>query len=163
MVDSDRLNRWLTLGANIGVLVGIVLLLIELDQNSDLLRAQIHQARADTHVGHRLNDVESEKWAAISMKLAENGYPKDVTSVEVLTPEELFRFRNYKAARHTDLDNLFYQYQQGYLDEEYYRYRVVCAIRRNASYWQKFGTFRTNSRPSFRAEIERIMREVEWC
>lgn len=162
-MDSDKVNRWLTLTANIGVLLGIVLLSIELDQNSDLLRAQIHQARADTHVGHRLNDVESDKWAAINMKLAENGYPRDVTSVEVLTPEELFRFRNYKAARHTDLDNLFYQYQQGYLDEEYYRYRVVCAIRRNAPYWEKFGTFLTNSRPSFGAEIERIMREIEWC
>ena len=163
MLDSDRMNRWLTLGANIGVLVGIALLLIELDQNSDLLRAQIHQARSDTHVGHRLDDVESENLTAIRMKLAENGYPQDVTSVEVLTPEELFRFRDFKASRHTDLDNLHYQYQQGYLDEEYYQYRVVCAVRRNAPYWQKFGTFRTNSRPTFRAEIERIMRDVEWC
>jgi hypothetical protein len=163
MLDSDRLNRWLTLGANIGVLVGIALLLIELDQNSDLLRAQIHQARSDTHVGHRLDDVESEKWTAIRVKLAESGYPQDVTSVEVLTPEELIRFKDIKAARHTDLDNLHYQYQQGYLDEEYYQYRVVCAIRRNAPYWQKLGTFRTNSRPTFRAEIERIMRDVEWC
>ena len=163
MLESDRLNRWLTLGANIGVLIGIVLLLLELDQNSDLLRAQIHQARADTHVGQRLNEGESEKLTAIRMKLAKNGYSKDVTSVDVLTPEELFRFRQYIAARHTDLDNLFYQYQQGYLDEEYYQYRVVCAIRRNAPYWQKFGTFRTNSRPTFRAEIERIMRDVEWC
>ena len=163
MLESDRLNRWLTLGANIGVLVGIILLLIELDQNSDLLRAQVHQARADAHVGHRLSDVESEKLTAIRMKLVENGYPQDVTSVEALTSEELFRFRDYKAATHTDLDNLFYQYQQGYLDEEYYQYRVVCAIRRNTPYWQKFGTFRTNSRPTFRAEIERIMRDVEWC
>ena len=163
MLESDRLNRWLTLGANIGVLVGIILLLIELDQNSDLLRAQVHQARADAHVGHRLSDVESEKLTAIRMKLVENGYPQDVTSVEALTSEELFRFRDYKAATHTDLDNLFYQYQQGYLDEEYYQYRVVCAIRRNAPYWQKFGTFRTNSRPTFRAEIERIMHDEEWC
>ena len=162
-MKSARLNRWLTLGANIGVLIGIVLLLIELDQNSDLLKAQVHQARADAHVGHRLNDVESEKWTAIRMKLAENGYPRDVTSVEVLTPEELLRLRDHKAARHTDLDNLHYQYQQGYLDEEYYQYRVVCAIRRNAPYWQKFGTFRTNSRPTFRAEIERIMHDEEWC
>ena len=163
MLDSNRLTRWLTLVANIGVLVGIVLLLIELDQNSDLLKAQIHQARADAHVGHRLNDVYSDKWTVIGMKLAENGYPQDVTSIEALTPEELFRFGNYEAARHTDLDNLFYQYQQGYLDEEYYQFRVVCAIRRNAPYWQKLGTFRTNSRPTFRAEIERIVRDVEWC
>ena len=39
-MDSDRLNRWITLGANLGVLVGIVLLLIELDQNRDMMRAQ---------------------------------------------------------------------------------------------------------------------------
>ena len=39
-MDSDRLNRWLTLGANLGVLVGIVLLLVELDQNRDMMRAQ---------------------------------------------------------------------------------------------------------------------------
>jgi hypothetical protein len=162
-VDSDKINRWLTLGANIGVLIGIVLLLIELDQNSDLLRAQIHQARSDTHVGHRLNDVESVTLAAIRMKLQANGYPRNTASIDALTPEELFRFKDYKAARHTDLDNLHYQYQQGYLDEEYYRYRVVCAIRRNEPYWQKLGVFRTNVRPSFTAEIERIMHEVEWC
>jgi hypothetical protein len=35
----DRINQWLTLGANIGVVIGLILLLIELDQNSDLLRA----------------------------------------------------------------------------------------------------------------------------
>ncbi len=159
----NRINQWLTLGANIGVVIGLILLLIELDQNSDLLRAQIHQARSDTHVGHRLNDVESDKWTAIRMKLAENGYQRDVTSVDALTPEELFRFRDYIAARHTDLDNLYYQYQQGYLDEEYYRYRVSCAIRRRAPYWEKLHVFRTNVRPSFAAEIERIMQEVEWC
>ena len=162
-MDSDGINKWLTLGANIGVLIGIVLLLIEIDQNSDLLKAQIHQARADAHVGHRLNDVESDKWTAIRMKLQENGYQQDLSSIESLTPEELFRFRDYLAARHTDLDNLHYQYQQGYLDEEYYRYKVVCAIRRNGPYWEKLGIFRTNVRPSFAVEIKRIMDEVEWC
>ena len=39
-MDSVRLNRWLTLGANIGVLIGIMLLLVELDQNRDMMRAQ---------------------------------------------------------------------------------------------------------------------------
>ena len=162
-MNADSVNRWLTLSANIGVVIGLILLLIELDQNSDLLRAQIHQARSDTHVGHRLNDVESEKWTAIRMKLADNGYPQDETSIDALTPEELLRYGDYIAARHSDLDNLHYHYQQGYLDEEYYQYKVVCAIRRNEPYWKKLGVFRTNVRPSFTAEIERIMQEVDWC
>ncbi len=37
-MDSDRLNRWLTLGANVGVLVGIIFLAIQIRQNSDLAR-----------------------------------------------------------------------------------------------------------------------------
>ena len=39
-MDSERVNKWLTLGANIGVIVGIVFLALEIRQNSDLLRLQ---------------------------------------------------------------------------------------------------------------------------
>ena len=39
-MDSDRLNRWLTLIANTGVLVGIVFLAVELRQNNENLAAQ---------------------------------------------------------------------------------------------------------------------------
>lgn len=38
-MDAEKVNRWLTLGANLGVLVGIVLILTELNQNSELMRA----------------------------------------------------------------------------------------------------------------------------
>jgi hypothetical protein len=47
-MDSDRLNRWLTLGANLGVLVGIVFLAIEIRQNSDLARLQFSDERRST-------------------------------------------------------------------------------------------------------------------
>ncbi len=39
-MDADQLSRWLTLGANIGVIAGIVFLGLELRQNADLMRAQ---------------------------------------------------------------------------------------------------------------------------
>jgi hypothetical protein len=44
-MDSDRLNRWLSLGANIGVLVGIIFLAVEIRQNSDLARLQFADDR----------------------------------------------------------------------------------------------------------------------
>ena len=40
-MDMDRLNRWLTLLANIGILVGLILVGYEIRQNSALVRAQI--------------------------------------------------------------------------------------------------------------------------
>ena len=60
-MNADSVNKWLTLSTNIGVVIGLVLLLVELDQNADLVRAQIHQARSDAHVGHRLNDPMLEQ------------------------------------------------------------------------------------------------------
>ena len=44
-MDSDRLNRWLSLGANVGVLVGIIFLAAEIRQNSNLARLQFSDER----------------------------------------------------------------------------------------------------------------------
>jgi len=40
----DRLNRWITLGANVGILIGLILVVYEIRQNSALVRAQISAA-----------------------------------------------------------------------------------------------------------------------
>ena len=47
-MDSDRLNRWLTLAANTGVLVGIIFLAVEIRQNSELARMQLSDERSTT-------------------------------------------------------------------------------------------------------------------
>ena len=40
-MESNRLAQWLTIGANLGVLIGILLLIAELKQNQDMMRAEI--------------------------------------------------------------------------------------------------------------------------
>lgn len=40
MVERERLNWWLTLSANFAVLIGIALIIVELSQNRDSMRAQ---------------------------------------------------------------------------------------------------------------------------
>jgi hypothetical protein len=45
-VASAKITRWLTLGANLGVLIGIALVLVELDQNREMMRAQIRNELA---------------------------------------------------------------------------------------------------------------------
>ena len=39
-MDENKVNKWLTLGANFGVLIGIFFLAVELRQNNDIARAQ---------------------------------------------------------------------------------------------------------------------------
>lgn len=41
----ERTNRWLTLGANVGVLLGIIMLIVELRQNAALTRADMEQQK----------------------------------------------------------------------------------------------------------------------
>ena len=49
-MTADSLSRWLTFSANVGVVIGLVLLVAELNQNSELVRAQIHQEIGRAHV-----------------------------------------------------------------------------------------------------------------
>ena len=40
-MDSDRLDRWLSLAANLGLLAGLILVAVEINQSSDLARMQL--------------------------------------------------------------------------------------------------------------------------
>jgi hypothetical protein len=44
-MDTDRLNRWLTLIANIGVIIGIAFLIVEIDQANRIARYSAENAR----------------------------------------------------------------------------------------------------------------------
>ena len=103
--------------------------------------------------------ANSEHVGPIIAKLTEAGYPEDVASLEVLTPVERGRFRQWQIAQQTHWDNMYYQYQQGFLDEEYYRDEFEVRVRRLAPIWRALGI--TGNRRSFAREIERLLGESD--
>ena len=42
-MDSDRLSRWLAIAANFGVIVGLFLLIIEIQQNTEMMRGKSYK------------------------------------------------------------------------------------------------------------------------
>ena len=114
-MDWDRVNRWLTLGANIGVLAGIILILTELNQNADLMRAQMSQSRADSLTARYADLMHSDYWPTILAKRNKAGSPDRWAAS--LTPEELERVKLYLYLEMNDLRNQYYQFKEGYLDE----------------------------------------------
>jgi len=48
-MKTKNLNTWLSLGANVGVMIGLVLLVIELDQNSSIARLQLELGRNEIY------------------------------------------------------------------------------------------------------------------
>ena len=64
-MKTETVNRWLTLAANLGVLVGIGLLYVELRQNSELMRLQFYEDIRSSFQELELamlNDKAAETW-----------------------------------------------------------------------------------------------------
>ena len=60
----------------------------------------------------------------------------------------------WQIAQQTHWDNMHYQYQQGYLDHEYYEDAFKDRVVRLAPTWKALGL--TGGRRSFFAEIDRL-------
>ena len=147
-MDSNKINRWLTLGANLGVLVGIILILIELNQNATMMRGQ---TRNDVSV--ELIDLMSQ--VVTNPQLA--SLIHKVSNGEVLTAEESIQFQHREIAMFRYFENVHYQYRQGLYDESEF------STQREA--WKRYWTparvsfwceYRATVSPDFRAEMDSL-------
>ena len=107
-MDSNKANRWLTLGANLGVLVGLFLLIAELNQNRDMMRAQTRHELAMGIVDLLQTPASNEQLADL-MYRAKSG--------EEMTPTELFQFQLGTNALYRYWENVHYQYRVGLYDD----------------------------------------------
>ncbi len=145
------------LGA-IGVIVTLAYLAVQIRQNTRAMEegkrlalAQTYQMRADALQNMMVTAADSENIGPIIIKLTELGYPEDVSSLNELTVEERGRFRLWHIAQQTHWDNMFYQFQQGFLDPEYYDDEFRERVSRLAPIWAALGL--TSGRSSFKHEV----------
>ena len=83
---TERLNQWLTLGANIGVLLGLVILIVEVRQNAALSRAAMEQQKNDVLAQIEFNIAKpeiSEVW------IKSIRHPEDLTEPEMRTMDAI--------------------------------------------------------------------------
>ena len=162
-MDLDKTNRWLTLIANAGVLVGLIVLIFELRQNTELMRAQMHNDAMSIRVINRYDEANSGEIARILAKLNEAAGETllglSEAPIGILTEEERVRLRSRLIARRDDLGNLFYQCQEGYLDPEFCDHRLRTQISAFLPQWRAFNIGIFAQRPSFLAEVRAIAEE----
>ena len=156
-MNDDKLNRWLTLGANFGVLVGIFLLIFEIRQNSNLMRVQVEQARSDSYIDWQRDIAITEGFASIISKFDRSAGSYSENFLR-LTPVEQARVRAALNARFYDLENLHSQYVEGFVSEDYWQQRLVPGIRESAPRWKAlFPPDGPSGRREFKDEVERIL------
>ena len=126
-------------------------------ESKKLALAQTYQMRSDALQMMLVHAADSEYIGPIITKLTGVGYPEDIGALEHLSKEERGRFRQWQIAQQTHWDNMFFQYQQGFIDDEYYRDSFRERVRRLAPTWKALNV--TGARRSFVAEIENILAE----
>ena len=85
-MDTSRVSYWLTLAANIGVIVGIAFLVLEIRQNSDIATAQV---RLDYAAGWRSIDGQRQDEAFAQV------YAKSILSPHELSFSEVVQLDGY--------------------------------------------------------------------
>lgn len=118
----DRLNQWLTLFANLGVLIGIIFLVVQIQQNTTMMRATTLQERSSDLL--ELISMATESDALLSA-LSKLDFPKglcgaDEDALDSLTDLERTAFKHYIAANLFRIQNLKQQYEYGLIDDHLY-------------------------------------------
>lgn len=131
-MKSEDLNRWLTLGANIGVVIGIILLIVELDQNRNMMRAQIRNELA-RGLSDFLPSITGDREFADALVRSGDGEP--------LTAAEDLQINAWYDLIFAYWQNVHYQYRHGLYDEgEFSRHTdairaVIAENPTSHSYW----------------------------
>ncbi len=153
-VDWRGLMTIFELGA-LGEFAGAILLFgsliyvgLQIRQNTNATRAAIYQDRAAL-VEQQFMEV------AKSAELAQLLDHFDLGTNLDLTPVERRRLHAFFTASVTRLDNLFYQYQLGFLDAEFYEHRYPEIIQSLEPVWKALEI--APPRPSFKTDIDRIL------
>ena len=149
-MSEKRPVRWLSLVANVGALIGLLLIVVQLRQNRDLMRAQI---RHDLSMGivELLNTPAANSQLASVLRRGELG--------EQLTADEQFQFDVRTNALLRYWEDVHYQYRQGLYDEvEFSAQREAwgATIGRSvglAAYWCRVREFYS---PEFMAELDAL-------
>ncbi len=154
----DKLNQWLTLVANLGVLIGIAFLAFEVQQNTDALHSQ---TRATIFSG-----VQEELWK--NMEYPDVTLNMQTTDHE-LSPEEKVRFDAWMMASMKARELAWLEYRSGNIESfqwegEQAVIGLVLGCSRCRDWWNKAG--RLGFGPEFVEITDRLIDgapETSWA
>jgi len=112
------LGQTITILANLGVIVGIAFLAIEMSQNNRLLMMESRLAETEAYVARTSGSVAEWRQLALSGELADLLIRADTEGVSSLSEAERLRVLGWELARLYRFSGNYYQYEQGYLGQE---------------------------------------------
>ena len=122
-----------------------------LEANRRLALAQTYQARAEV-LDARLTQLANSGELAPFLFSAMSGE----TEIDTLSDEQSARLRLYSFGLMNWFDNMYYQYQQGFLEEEFYQSSFKNGVKLNGPLWIKWNQL-AGMRQPFQTEVRAIL------
>jgi len=153
----SKLNQWLTLVANLSVVAGIIFLAVELRQNTAAIRAQTRDALTE-------KQIEIVGWQATVPELAT--IHAKARNGEELSTAELLQLSGYVLAQFREWENSHYQFSAGLFSPPEFEarresWRILLSGASSSAYITTWQMFRLTFAPSFRADIDRLLAELD--
>jgi hypothetical protein len=104
-MNVDRLNQWLTLGANFGVVIGLVLVAFQFQQNTDAVRLQARLGASGS--------IQNAELSHAGDTLAE-AFTKSILTPSELTPSEVTQVWSYLTSGLSGVYQNWVAYDAGY-------------------------------------------------
>ena len=160
-MDTDKFNRWLTLTANLGILIGLVLLIVEIQQNTDLMRAQISMERSIASRQIYVDIANGGEFLPIDVKLRTQveGFPIATGWSSILTPEERRRYQFWTIARGDELENDWYLCTIGLVPEDICQRQIRLRMQRSLHRFYEMNINFNRAAPDYLEEMKILARE----
>lgn len=161
-MNLSKLNEWLTLIANTGVLLGIVFLALEMRQNTNMMQAQIRQGITENTLDYLLGIGTNFEASSAFLRNRNGMQDEEIDILPVEVERNMFAFTiqaNFRL-----WENEWYQYQKGLFEQSEIEARKNVWARlivRNKGYLEHWESSRDNYSLEFGAEIDRILRELQ--
>lgn len=138
------------------IVLSMAALAYELRETQEALLAQTYQERAFDAISEQLNTADSEFLLPV---LVATDTGADAEAVAQLNDTDRLRLRQYMRARMADWDNEYFQYQHGYLDEDFFRTTTVRAIKNWAPRWRRLDI--EEARDGFRQFVDEVLSDSQ--
>ncbi len=149
----SKINEWVSLLANIGVIGSLIFLGLELRQNTDMIQSQTRDAMTEKQMqfyrGLYENDDVADLWV-----LARN-FPDDIED----GTSDFWKWRFYWLTQLRMWENEWYQYQRGLFEEDEFLNRLELwrGIVNQTKYTEEWKTLKYSFSPTFQAILDGLI------
>jgi len=158
-MDSAKINDWMQVIGIFALVASLVFVGLEMRQSQKIALSAAYQARADSSMNLRMAPFESEtlQTAMAKVNIQE-------MSLDQLTPEELIVLRGRWSTQLVYLENMHYQYLNGFITDEHWqsnRFELMGMLSRIPEW--RCGTIENCEfmRESFCAEIKAAVERIK--